>query len=137
MTNNPNLLRDSQVDCASTQIVGRDLLRPECISATPWGADAPSEVGRIDADSTQTPIAQQNGSTAGRTVPTSTDVQQLVLREKVPNGLALVRDGNIVSVTFGADAIGLMTRTLPSELDHWDCDQPVWTTFRQRQHDLG
>lgn len=112
MTTNPNLPRNWRVDRASTQVARGDLPRSECMPADPdgtlWTADSPRHVVQVTADSRQTSIGQQNGSTAGCTVP------------------AMI-------VTSGTGTIGLMLRTLPSELDHWDCDAPVWTHYRQQQ----
>lgn len=111
MTSTLNPLRGWQVNRDAISMIGRDLLRPECILAEPdgtlWTADARGGVMRIDAHGTQTLIAQQ---TEGASAPASNDAEQLVLGKTLPNGLAFDRDGNIVIANFGTDAIELMTR---------------------------
>ncbi|MBP0595723.1 SMP-30/gluconolactonase/LRE family protein [Paraburkholderia sp. LEh10] len=111
MTTSFNPLRGWQVNRDDIQMVGRDLLRPECILAerdgTLWTADARGGVMRIAPDGTQTLIAQQPDEAHA---PTSGDAQQLVLGGTLPNGLAFDREGNIVIANFGTDAIELMTR---------------------------
>jgi gluconolactonase len=114
-----NPLRGWQVDRHDIQMVGRDLLRPECILAEPdgtlWTADARGGVVRIATDGTQTLIAQQSDKTSA---PASSDAQQLVMGATLPNGLAFDRDGNIVIANFGTDAIELMTRDGASRTLH-------------------
>jgi len=111
MTASFNPLRGWQVNRDAIQMVGHDLLRPECILAesdgTLWTADARGGVMRIDADGTQTLIAQQ---TDNASTPVAHDAEQLVLGTTLPNGLAFDRDGNIVIANFGTDAIELMAR---------------------------
>jgi gluconolactonase len=111
MTISRNPLDGWQVNRDDVQMVGRDLLRPECILAEPdgtlWTADARGGVMRIRRDGTQTLIAQQTGAPDA---PASGDAEQLVMGDTLPNGLAFDRDGNIVIANFGTDAIELMTR---------------------------
>ena len=111
MTTSFNPLRGWQVSRDDIQMVGRDLLRPECILAeadgTLWTADARGGVMRIAPDGTQTLIAQQPDHAH---TPASGDAQQLVLGGTLPNGLAFDLAGNIVIANFGTDAIELMTR---------------------------
>lgn len=111
MTSSSNPLRGWQVNCDAIRMVGHDLLRPECILAEPdgtlWTADARGGVMRIDADGTQTLIAQRSDSASA---PAANDAEQLVLGKTLPNGLAFDREGNIVIANFGTDAIELMTR---------------------------
>lgn len=116
MTTNPNILRDRQVDCASIQMMtgGHDV--------------------QITIGGTQTRTGQQDSSIAGCTVRATDVVEQLVPRNTAPDGLAFDHDGKTVIVTSSSTGrIGLMTRTLPSELDHWDCDTPVWTHYHQQK----
>jgi gluconolactonase len=111
MTSSSNPLRGWQVNRDAIHMIGHDLLRPECILAEPdgtlWTADARGGVMRIDADGTQTLIAQQSDCASA---PGVNDAEQLVLGKTLPNGLAFDRDGNIVIANFGTDAIELMTR---------------------------
>jgi gluconolactonase len=124
-----NPLRGWQVQRDEIRMVGHDLSRPECILAeadgTLWTADGRGGVMRIDADGTQTLIAQQheNGATEA---PAVSDTQQLVLGKTLPNGLAFDRDGNIVIANFGTDAIELMARDGSSRTLHDNIDgQPL------------
>ncbi|WP_434106066.1 SMP-30/gluconolactonase/LRE family protein [Paraburkholderia caffeinilytica] len=111
MTSSSNPLSGWQVNRDSIRMVGHDLLRPECILAEPdgtlWTADARGGVMRIDADGTQTLIAQQSDSAGA---PAANNAEQLVNGKTLPNGLALDREGNIVIANFGTNAIELMTR---------------------------
>ncbi|MFT4067741.1 SMP-30/gluconolactonase/LRE family protein [Paraburkholderia sp.] len=111
MTTSLNPLRGWQVNRDDIRMVGRDLLRPECILAerdgTLWTADARGGVMRIAPDGSQTLIAQQREPVRA---PASDDAQQLMLGGTLPNGLAFDRDGRIVIANFGTDAIELMTR---------------------------
>ena len=149
MTASFNPLRGWQVDRDAIQMVGHDLLRPECILAeadgTLWTADARGGVMRIDADGTQTLIAQQTDNVS---TPVAHDAEQLVLGKTLPNGLAFDRDGNIVIANFGTDAIELMnrdgaSRTLYDRIDGvplgktnfvlTDSKGRVWFTVTTRQ----
>ncbi|WP_321944426.1 SMP-30/gluconolactonase/LRE family protein [Paraburkholderia tropica] len=106
-----NPLYDWQVNRDEIRMVGRDLLRPECILAEPdgilWTADARGGVMRIASDGTQTLVAQQ---TVNPSSPGSHDARQLMMGGTLPNGIAFDRDGNFVIANFGTDAIELMTR---------------------------
>ncbi|MFL9944249.1 SMP-30/gluconolactonase/LRE family protein [Paraburkholderia graminis] len=125
MTSSFNPLRGWQVSRDAISMVGRDLLRPECILAEPdgtlWTADARGGVMRIAADGTQTLIAQQSESESA-SAPATQSAEQLVLGKTLPNGLAFDREGNIVIANFGTDAIELMARDGASRTLHNSID---------------
>ncbi|WP_075790939.1 SMP-30/gluconolactonase/LRE family protein [Massilia putida] len=122
MTTNP--LKGWQVDRARIRTVGQDLQRPECILAQRDGsllvADARGGVMRIDADGTQRLIVPTRSGDA--------DTQQgfedryVMAKGSLPNGLALLENGDIVIANWGTDSVELLTRegtlrTLYSEID--------------------
>lgn len=110
MPASPNPLRDWRVDPAAIRHVGTGLQRPECILAEPdgtlWSADARGGVMRIDADGTQTLIAQQ----ADPHFDIAADAAGSLLSGTLPNGLAFARNGDILIANFGTDRLELMTR---------------------------
>lgn len=122
MTTNP--LKGWQIDRARIRTVGQDLQRPECILAQRDGsllvADARGGVMRIDADGTQRLIVPTRSGDA--------DTQQgfedryVMAKGSLPNGLALLENGDIVIANWGTDSVELLTRegtlrTLYSEID--------------------
>lgn len=106
-----NPLREWRVDPDAITPVGHDLQRPECVLAerdgTLWSADARGGVMRIDADGTQTLIAQEVAERSGA----AGSVSRYILEGTLPNGLAFDADGNFIIANFGTDAIERMTRS--------------------------
>jgi gluconolactonase len=146
-TGNP--LHGFSVDREQITFVGHDLQRPECVLAEPdgtlWSADARGGVMRIDADGTQTLIAQSVVEPGGD--PDS--VSRYILDGTLPNGLAFDRDGNFIIANFGTDAVERMTRegvseTLLEEIDGrplgkanfalTDSKGRIWITVHTRQN---
>jgi gluconolactonase len=122
MTAQDNPLLGWQVDRSLIRTVGHDLQRPECILAEPdgtlWSADARGGVMRIDADGSQSLIAQS----VDTRFADSDSPERYMLKGTLPNGLAFDLDGNILIANFGTDHIELMTRdgqsrTLYTQLD--------------------
>ena len=119
MTTNTNIPRNRQVDCTSIQM------------------DAGGHDVQITADDTQTRVGQQDGSTAGCTIRATEIVQQLVPRKTAPQDLAFDHERKTMMVTSITGRIVPTMRRLPSELDHWDCDTPVWTHYHQQKRRTG
>lgn len=122
MSTNP--LKGWQVDRALIQTIGKDLQRPECILAQRDGtllvADARGGVMRIGADGRQQLIvptcAQASGAQDGF------DDRYIMARGSLPNGLALMENGDIMIANWGTDSVELMTaggtlRTLYTQID--------------------
>jgi gluconolactonase len=122
MSTNP--LKGWQVDRALIQTIGKDLQRPECILAQRDGtllvADARGGVMRIGADGGQQLIvptcAQASGAQDGF------DDRYIMARGSLPNGLALMENGDIMIANWGTDSVELMTaggtlRTLYTQID--------------------
>src|SRR5580704_397521 len=118
--NNP--LQGWQVDRTAIRTIGHDLQRPECILAEPdgtlWSADARGGVMRINADGTQSLIAQQ----VDTHFEDSDRADRYILKGTLPNGLAFARNGDILIANFGTNAVERMTRdgrsrTLYTEVD--------------------
>jgi sugar lactone lactonase YvrE len=112
-----NPLRGWSVDRDEITFVGHDLQRPECVLAerdgTLWSADARGGVMRIDADGTQTLVAQEVVNT---NPPAHSDsVSRYILEGTLPNGLAFDRGGDFIIANFGTDAVERMTRDGVSE----------------------
>jgi gluconolactonase len=107
----PNPLRDFRVDRAQIGVIGRDLQRPECILAerdgTIWSADARGGVMRIDADGTQTLIAQLPDPHFNISISAADSL----LAGTLPNGLAFAANGDILISNFGTDRLERMTRS--------------------------
>lgn len=107
----PNPLRGFQVDRTAIQTIGRDLQRPECILAerdgTLWAADARGGVMRIDADGSQTLVAQAPDPH----FDLSGAASDSLLGGTLPNGLAFAENGDILISNFGTDRLEIMKRT--------------------------
>jgi len=122
MTTNP--LKGWQVDRARIQTIGTGLQRPECILAQRDGsllaADARGGVMHIGADGGQRLIvptrAEDGAAQAGF------EDRYVMAKGTLPNGLALMENGDIMIANWGTDSVELMTRegrlrTLYSEID--------------------
>jgi|TARA_B110000879_G_C11177101_1_gene516577 sugar lactone lactonase YvrE len=107
-----------EVDPLSLKKIGTDLQRPECILAEPngslWSADARGGVMHIRPDGSQTLMAQQVESRFSDT----TDEASKFTSGTLPNGLAFVRNGDILISNFGTDRLELMTSTGESKILH-------------------
>jgi sugar lactone lactonase YvrE len=122
MTTNP--LKGWQVDRAQIQTIGKDLQRPECILAQRDGsllvADARGGVTRIDADGGQRLIVPTRAG--DRAAQDGFEDRYVMAKGSLPNGLALMENGDILIANWGTDSVELMTRegtlrTLYSEID--------------------
>lgn len=119
-----NPLKGWKVDRADIQTIGKDLQRPECILAQRDGsllaADARGGVMHIDADGSQRLIVPtRSDSTAEQT---GFEDRYVMAKGSLPNGLALMANGDIMIANWGTDSVELMTRegtlhTLYSEID--------------------
>lgn len=98
------------VDPAQIRTIGSDLHRPECILAeadgTLWTADSRGGVVRIDADGSQTLVAQ----TVGADPTAETDEMSRFTAGTLPNGLAFDAGGDILIANFGTDRLEIMRR---------------------------
>jgi gluconolactonase len=148
---NTNPLKGWQVDRSQIKTIGEDLQRPECILAQRDGsllvADARGGVTRIDADGSQNLIVPtQAGDTSGQD---GFDDRYVLAKGSLPNGLALMENGDIMIANWGTDSVDLMTqdgelRTLYSEIDGKpigkanfvmrDSKGRVWLTVTTRTH---
>jgi sugar lactone lactonase YvrE len=122
MTTNP--LKGWQVDRAQIQTVGTELQRPECILAQRDGsllvADARGGVTQIDADGGQRLIVPTRA--ADGAAQEGFEDRYVMAKGSLPNGLALMENGDILIANWGTDSVELMTRegslrTLYSEID--------------------
>lgn len=110
MTINP--LKGWQVDPAQIQTIGKDLQRPECILAQRDGsllvADARGGVMHIAADGNQrliVPTREEGGAANG-----GFEDRYVMAKGSLPNGLALMANGDIMIANWGTDSVDLMTR---------------------------
>ncbi|WP_225784363.1 SMP-30/gluconolactonase/LRE family protein [Xenophilus sp. Marseille-Q4582] len=108
--NNP--LRGWQVDRSAIRHVGHGLQRPECVLAerdgTLWAADARGGVMRIAPDGAQQLIAPAAASAAAATPGFA---ERYVLSQgSLPNGLALLPNGDFLIANWGTDAVEVMDR---------------------------
>lgn len=119
-----NPLKGWQVDRAQIRTIGQDLQRPECILAQRDGtllvADARGGVMRIDADGGQRLIVPARAAVAG--AEAGFEDRYVMAKGSLPNGLALLENGDIVIANWGTDSVELMTRegtlrTLYTEID--------------------
>jgi len=121
---NPNPLKGWQVERSLVKTIGTDLQRPECILAKSDGtlivADARGGVMYIDPD------GQQRLVVPTRAADTSSEAgfedRYVLSKGSLPNGLALLENGDIMIANWGTDHVELMTRdgelrTLFTEID--------------------
>lgn len=122
MSTNP--LKGWQVDRAQIQTIGKDLQRPECILAQRDGsllvADARGGVTRIGADGSQQLIVPTRVDAAG--TQDGFEDRYVMAKGSLPNGLALMENGDIMIANWGTDSVEVMTRdgtlnTLYTEID--------------------
>jgi gluconolactonase len=144
-----------QVSRAEIRHVGHDLQRPECILAerdgTLWAADARGGVMRIDADGSQRLIApswsvpQPATSMPGG----SFNDRYIQAQGSLPNGMAILANGDFVIANWGTDSVDVMTRegrvrTLHDRIDGQplgkanfvarDTKGRIWLTVTTRMH---
>lgn len=121
MNNNP--LKGWQVERSQISNVGTDLQRPECILAQRDGsllvADARGGVMHIAANGEQRLILPLHGDVSG---PAGFDDRYVQAKGSLPNGLALMANGDIMIANWGTDSVELLTRegelrTLYTEID--------------------
>lgn len=122
MNNNP--IKGWQVDRSQIRHIGKDLQRPECILAQRDGsllvADARGGVMRIDVNGDQRLIVPTHGGSAAG--PDGFDDRYVQAKGSLPNGLALLANGDIMIANWGTDSIEVLTqagniRTLYTEID--------------------
>jgi sugar lactone lactonase YvrE len=121
---NTNPLKGWQVDRSQINTIGKDLQRPECILAQRDGsllvADARGGVMRIDADGGQRLIVPSQ--VGGTTTQDGFDDRYVLAKGSLPNGLALLENGDIMIANWGTDSVEVMSqdghiRTLYTEID--------------------
>jgi len=111
-----NPLRGWQVDRAAIRHIGHDLQRPECVIAqrdgTLWVADARGGVMRIAPDGGQHLIlASASGMPDVQdTRATDFDARYIQSQGSLPNGMALLPNGDIVVANWGTECVEVMTR---------------------------
>jgi sugar lactone lactonase YvrE len=122
MTNNP--LKGWQVDRTQVKTIGKDLQRPECILAQRDGsllvADARGGVMHIEPDGDQRLIVPTRVDEDG--AQGSFEDRYVMAKGSLPNGLALMANGDIMIANWGTDSVDLMScegtlRTLYKEID--------------------
>jgi sugar lactone lactonase YvrE len=147
---NKNPLKGWQVERSQIGTVGKELQRPECILAQRDGsllvADARGGVMRIDADGGQRLIVPTHGDVSG---PAGFDDRYVQAKGSLPNGLALMANGDIMIANWGTDSIELLRqdgqiRTLYTEIEGRpigkanfvmrDSKDRVWLTVTTRMH---
>jgi gluconolactonase len=106
VTQNP--IDGFMVDRDAISTIGKDLQRPECILAEKdgslWSADARGGVVHINPNGSQRIISQ----TTSTNFLTATDEASRFVSGTLPNGLAFVRNGDILISNFGTDRLELM-----------------------------
>jgi sugar lactone lactonase YvrE len=122
MSTNP--LKGWQVDRGQIRTIGTDLQRPECILAQRDGsllaADARGGVMRIEPDGSQRLIVPTRAE--GAAAQDSFADRYVMAKGSLPNGLALMENGDILIANWGTDSVELLTadgtlRTLYTEID--------------------
>lgn len=109
--NNP--LKGWQVDRAAIRHVGHGLQRPECVLAEPdgtiWAADARGGAMRIAPDGSQQLVApvQSASADAGGT---DFDTRYVQSQGSLPNGMAILPNGDFIIANWGSDSVEVMTR---------------------------
>ena len=105
MSPRPNPLDGFTIDPATITYIGEGLQRPECILAerdgSLWSADARGGVVHIRPDGTQQLITQ----TASRGFAEAADEEARFVSGTLPNGLAFVRNGDVLISNFGTDRL--------------------------------
>lgn len=109
-----NPLRGWQVDRAAIRHVGIGLQRPECVLAQRdgvlWVADARGGVMRIGADGEQRLIAPELANHEASAAADPSFHERYVLSQgSLPNGLALLANGDFVIADWGSDAVDVMS----------------------------
>ncbi len=108
--NNP--LRGWQVDRAAIRHVGHDLQRPECVLAerdgSLWAADARGGAMRIAPDGSQQLVVP----TQPDPVAVAADFQTRYVQSQgsLPNGMAILANGDFIIANWGTDSVEVMTR---------------------------
>ncbi len=109
MASNP--LDNFVIDPGILKTIGKDLQRPECILAEKdgslWSADARGGVVHIMPDGKQQIITQHENSAFSQ----STSATDRFTKGTLPNGLAFVKNGDILISNFGTDQLEIMKRT--------------------------
>ena len=144
-----------QVSRADIRHVGHDLQRPECILAerdgTLWAADARGGVMRIDADGSQRLIAPSwSVPEPATSMPgVSFNDRYVQAQGSLPNGMAILANGDFVIANWGTDSVDVMTReghvrTLHDRIDGQplgkanfvarDTKGRIWLTVTTRMH---
>jgi len=108
----PNPLKGWQVDRAAIRQVGQDLQRPECVLAekdgTLWAADARGGVMRIAPDgSQQLVVPRQPADTPS---PADFNTRYVHSQGSLPNGMAVLANGDFIIANWGTDSVEVMTR---------------------------
>lgn len=105
-----NPLCDWQVDKSAIRNVGKDLQRPECLLAerdgTLWAADARGGVTRI------APSGEQSLIIPGGTSSSQTDFDARYVQSQgsLPNGMAILPNGDFIIANWGSDSVETMDR---------------------------
>lgn len=98
------------MDRARIRHVGCDLQRPECVLAerdgTLWVADARGGVMRIGADGSQRLVSP----TPHAGVSSDFEKRYIQSEGSLPNGMALLPNGNFIIANWGSDSVEVMTR---------------------------
>jgi len=121
---NKNPLRGWRVDRSQIKTIGENLQRPECILAQRDGsllvADARGGVMRIDAAGGQRLILPAHTSDSG--MQDGFGDRYVLAKGSLPNGLALLDNGDIMIANWGTDSVDVLARdgqfrTLYTEID--------------------
>lgn len=121
---NTNPLKGWKLERSQIGSIGQDLQRPECILAQRDGsllvADARGGVMRIDAEGGQRLILPSHEGRASASA--LFDERYVQAKGSLPNGLALLGNGDILIANWGTDSLEVMTqqgslRTLYTEID--------------------
>lgn len=124
-TATPNPLAGWQVNRDEIRFIGKDLQRPECILAQPDGtiitADARGGVMVIQPDGSQRLRLPTQTGAAGPDDAGFED-RYVMAQGSLPNGLALLENGDIMIANWGTDSVEILQRdgilrTLYSSID--------------------
>jgi len=109
---NPNPLKGWRVDRAAIRHVGHDLQRPECVLAerdgSLWAADARGGVMHIAPDGGQQLVVPHQPAQPDSSVDFNTRYVQS--QGSLPNGMALLANGDFIIANWGTDSVEVMTR---------------------------